>query len=87
MDLRSRRDPMTTEHLSHGPVTVVTAANCGVGLEVGRQLADRGRTAVAGCRDLDRGRRAATELDRSGERVLPRQLNMVDPACVRAAAG
>jgi NAD(P)-dependent dehydrogenase (short-subunit alcohol dehydrogenase family) len=77
---------MTTHDPRGAPVAVVTGANRGIGLEVVRQLADRGHTVVLGSRDPERGRRAATALDPSAERVLPCQLDVADPDSVRAAA-
>jgi NAD(P)-dependent dehydrogenase (short-subunit alcohol dehydrogenase family) len=44
-------------------VAVVTGANRGIGLEVCRQLADRGYDVVVGSRDLQKGRDAAPDLD------------------------
>ena len=69
------------------PVAVVTGANRGIGLEVVRQLADRGHIVVLGSRDLDRGRRAAAALDPSGQRIRPCRLDVADSASVEAAAG
>jgi NAD(P)-dependent dehydrogenase (short-subunit alcohol dehydrogenase family) len=77
---------VTTDHLSQASVAVVTGANRGIGLEVARQLADRGHTVVLGSRDLDRGRCAAAALDSLAGRVLPCQLDVADPASVEAAA-
>jgi NAD(P)-dependent dehydrogenase (short-subunit alcohol dehydrogenase family) len=77
---------MTADHLSNASVAVVTGANRGIGLEVARQLADRGHTVVLGSRDLERGRRAATALDSAGRPVHPCQLDVADPASVAAAA-
>jgi len=62
-------------------VALVTGANRGLGLEVCRQLADRGYDVVLGARDGARGQRAAAEL---GVRAC--QLDVADDASVRAAA-
>src|SRR5262249_20306336 len=59
-------------------LAVVSGANRGIGLEVVRQLAQRGLTVVLGARDLDRGRAAADRLAEQGLRVLPRQFDVTD---------
>jgi NAD(P)-dependent dehydrogenase (short-subunit alcohol dehydrogenase family) len=68
---------------SDRPVAVVTGANRGIGLEVTRQLAERGYLVVLGSRDPDRGQRAARELELDS--VVPRQLDVSDDDSVGAA--
>jgi NAD(P)-dependent dehydrogenase (short-subunit alcohol dehydrogenase family) len=65
-------------------VAVVTGANRGIGLEVCRQLAGLGYTAVLGSRDLRKGERAAAAL--GDPNVLACQLDVSDESSVRAAA-
>jgi NAD(P)-dependent dehydrogenase (short-subunit alcohol dehydrogenase family) len=56
---------------------LVTGANRGIGLEVVRQLAQRGYRVVLGSRDLVKGETAARKL-RPGDRVLVRQLDVTN---------
>src|SRR4051794_4101948 len=62
--------------------TLITGANKGLGLETARQLVAAGHTVYLGCRDLDRGRHAASRLD--GARAV--QLDVTDGSSVAAAA-
>jgi NAD(P)-dependent dehydrogenase (short-subunit alcohol dehydrogenase family) len=64
-------------------VAVVTGGNRGIGLEVCRQLAERGYDVVLGSRDLAKGEHAAARL---GGAVWPCHLDVADDASVRAAA-
>jgi NAD(P)-dependent dehydrogenase (short-subunit alcohol dehydrogenase family) len=69
--------------MADSQIAVVTGANRGLGLEVGRQLSDAGHTVVLGSRDLARGERAAAELQGDVHVVA---LDVADDASVRAAA-
>jgi NAD(P)-dependent dehydrogenase (short-subunit alcohol dehydrogenase family) len=60
------------------PVAVATGANRGIGLEVCRQLAGRGLTAVLGSRDPGRGEEAARQPAGEGHDVRPRALDVDD---------
>jgi NAD(P)-dependent dehydrogenase (short-subunit alcohol dehydrogenase family) len=62
---------------------VVTGANRGIGLEVVRQLAQRGIHVVLGARDLAKGEAAATPLIQAGLMVLPRQLDITDQHSIK----
>lgn len=59
-------------------VAVVTGANRGIGLEVVRQLAQRGMRVVLGARDLEKGNVAAQSLTHERDTVFPRQLDVAD---------
>jgi NAD(P)-dependent dehydrogenase (short-subunit alcohol dehydrogenase family) len=60
------------------PIAIVTGANRGIGLEVVRQLAQKGMTVILGSRDLQRGEAAASRLSGEGIEVVPRQLDVID---------
>lgn len=68
------------------PITIVTGANRGIGLEVVRQLADKGMTVILGSRDLQKGERAAASLIDAGLQVLPRQLDVTDAESITQLA-
>lgn len=59
-------------------LALVTGANRGIGLEVVRQLAQKGMTVILGARDLEKGQAAATPLMEQGLAVIPRQLDVAD---------
>ncbi|QMU67341.1 SDR family NAD(P)-dependent oxidoreductase [Streptacidiphilus sp. P02-A3a] len=61
--------------------TLITGANKGLGFAAARRLIEAGHTVYLGCRDADRGRRAATEL---GARLVV--LDVTDDSSVEAAA-
>lgn len=63
---------------SESPVTLVTGANRGMGLEIARQLARRGHRVVVGARDDAKGRAAAAELDKEGMIVFPVALDVTN---------
>ena len=69
-----------------GRVALVAGANRGIGLEIVRQLAERGMTVILGSRDLSKGERAARGLSGEGLSVLPRPLDVSDDASVRGLA-
>jgi NAD(P)-dependent dehydrogenase (short-subunit alcohol dehydrogenase family) len=64
-------------------VAVVTGGNRGIGLEVCRQLAQRGLTVILASRDIERGEAAAAQLIPRGLDVRPHQLDTTDPAGAR----
>ena len=70
--------------MSDNMVALVSGGNRGIGLEICRQLADRGYTVILGSRDEEQGREAAEKLD--GD-VHARQLDVADEESVDRLAG
>ena len=64
----------------NGRVALVSGGNRGIGLEIVRQLAERGLTVVLGSRDGEQGRAAAAGRPSGG--VVVRQLDVADPESV-----
>jgi NAD(P)-dependent dehydrogenase (short-subunit alcohol dehydrogenase family) len=69
--------------MENGRVALVSGGNRGIGLEVCRQLSERGITVVLGSRDAEQGREAAAELP---EGVVVHQLDVADPESVERLA-
>jgi len=67
-------------------VALVTGANRGLGLEITRQLADKGFVVVMGSRDVAQGEVAARQLRDEGADVHVVALDVEDPASIAAAA-
>ncbi|MTE12863.1 SDR family NAD(P)-dependent oxidoreductase [Nocardia aurantiaca] len=65
-----------------GLVALVSGGNSGIGFDTARQLLDRGLTVWIGARDIDKGRRAATELGPTAHVV---HLDVTAPSSVAAA--
>ena len=65
--------------MDNGRVALVSGGNRGIGLEVGRQLSERGITVVIGSRDEARGRAAVEGLEGN---VVPHQLDVADAGSV-----
>ena len=65
--------------MDNGRIALVSGGNRGIGLEVCRQLAERGYTVVMGSCDEERGRVAAERLE--GD-VIPHQLDVSDAGSV-----
>src|SRR4051812_1787097 len=66
-------------------VALVTGANRGIGLEVCRQLANRGFTVLLAARDTAKAKAAASNLGEAG-RVEPLGLDVADSGSIQRAA-
>jgi NAD(P)-dependent dehydrogenase (short-subunit alcohol dehydrogenase family) len=69
--------------MENGRVALVSGGNRGIGLEVCRQLAERGLRVVMGSRDAEQGRAAAAGLP---DGVVVHQLDVSDPESVEGLA-
>ncbi|HET6658770.1 MAG TPA: SDR family NAD(P)-dependent oxidoreductase [Rubrobacter sp.] len=67
-------------------VAVVTGAGRGIGLEVCRQLAERGMTVILTARDLEKAKAAAEQLVGEGLDVIPKALDISNDESVRGLA-
>ena len=67
-------------------IALVTGANKGIGLEIARQLGKLGFVVYLGCRDQERGAKAAAELKADGVKAIAVALDVTDAATITAAA-
>jgi len=67
-------------------VTLVTGGNRGMGLEISRELLQKGQQVIIGSRSLDRGKDAVRELAQEGLKADVVQLDVTDHSSVVAAA-
>lgn len=67
-------------------IALVTGANRGIGLEVAKQLAQKGATVLLGSRDLEKGKTAAQYLASEGLTVVPVQLDVTQLEDIKQAA-
>lgn len=64
-------------------IALVTGANKGIGLQIAKELANKGLIVVVGSRDLERGKAAAKGVGRGARAV---QLDVTDSRSIAAAA-
>ena len=68
------------------PIVLVTGASQGIGLEVVRQLAQRGYTVILTARSLEKGQAALQQLQAEGLKVVFKPLDVTDEASLKQAA-
>ena len=69
--------------MSENLVALITGANKGIGLQIAKDLVSQGLTALIGSRKLEKGEEAARII---GEKAHAVQLDVTDPASIKAAA-
>src|SRR3982751_6223957 len=62
---------------------VVTGGNRGLGLETCRQIARLGFDVILGARDLAKGKKSASLLEREGLYVVPHELDVADSRSIQ----
>jgi NAD(P)-dependent dehydrogenase (short-subunit alcohol dehydrogenase family) len=72
--------------MSTRKTALITGANKGIGREIARQLGHKGYSVWLGCRDAERGERAAADLRHEGLDARVLALDVTDDASVKAAA-
>lgn len=72
--------------MSTKAVALVTGANKGIGFAIARQLGEIGHAVWIGCRDRDRGEKAAAELRGRGIDARPIGIDVTSGESVQAAA-
>lgn len=65
-------------------IAIVTGANRGIGFETCRQLSELGITTILTSRDVDKGRKAVSELNSVSREVLFHQLDVADEESILA---
>jgi NAD(P)-dependent dehydrogenase (short-subunit alcohol dehydrogenase family) len=76
----------TTSDIPHlsGQTAIVTGASSGIGLETAKALAARGARVILAVRDLDRGRRAAVQVQGQGSGPGTAEVRLLDLASLES---
>lgn len=70
-----------------GKTVIITGANAGIGKEAAKELAKRGARVILACRNVDKGQRAAKEIDAEvGRSVTVKRLDLCSFKSVRQFA-
>lgn len=77
---------MTEPYTARDSIALITGANKGIGFEIARGLGTQGATVLLGCRDDNRGKKAAAQLLAEGIRALPIELDVTDRFTLLSAA-
>ncbi|CAH1200735.1 Oxidoreductase UcpA [Paenibacillus plantiphilus] len=67
-------------------IALITGANKGIGLEIGRQLGRQGITVLLGARSLAKAEAAASQLQAEHIQAYPIELDVTDSGHIRSAA-
>ncbi len=86
-NLFSRRvHKLGEEMMEEKPLVLVTGANRGLGLEISRQLGQKGMTVLMGARDSEKGEESAKMLRGEGLVTRAIALDVADPGSITSAA-
>ena len=77
---------MPGQQNSPNTIALVTGANKGIGFEIARGLGAQGSVVLLGCRDDDRGKKAAAQLLAEGINAQPLELDVTDRISILSAA-
>ncbi|CAL1265550.1 unnamed protein product [Larinioides sclopetarius] len=78
----------TSQAKLHNKTVVITGANTGIGKETALDLAARGARVIIGCRDIEKGRKAAEDINEQikDTQVIVKYLDLASFASIRKFA-
>ena len=81
-----RCNKFTGEITLQGKTAIITGANSGIGLELAHDLARRGGKIILACRDAEKGKQAANEIQKAVKdaKVVLKVLDLASFASIRA---